>query len=165
MRVFCVEGAGMRGKQGLRLPLVLAFAAVSLASVAARATRPEACFALDPALPIVGSSCSYGPATVNGGIDGIGSWIVTIQRPYVVIVRIHGVLRRRTRIKTIVIRSDDLPSGCVRVGPRSICPIGTIHPGDHVTAQATAPVSFVGVGNPCPVPNPGAPPPIAGGRC
>jgi hypothetical protein len=34
-----------------------------------------------------------------------------------------------------------------------------------VTSRARSFGSFVGTGNPCPFPNPGLPPPIAGGEC
>ena len=133
------------------------FAALFIVMIAspldARANRPEACFAINPVAP----KCGYGPATVAGGIDAIGSWIVTIKRP---VLRGH-----KLKTKTIVISSDHLAPQCVSVGPRTICPIGTILPRDTVAAEATEPISLVGVGNPCPVPNPGAPPPIAGGKC
>jgi hypothetical protein len=140
--------------------LALACSVLGAATLQARADRPEACFAVNPALPVAGSTCSYGPATVKGGIDGIGSWVVTIERT----VANHG-RAGKTKTATIVIRSDSLPQQCVRTGPRAICPIGTVQPGDLVTAEATEPISLVGVGNPCPAPNPGAPPPIAGGEC
>jgi hypothetical protein len=135
------------------------FVALVAPLLPAGASRPEACFAVNPGLPIAGSTCGYGPATVRGGIDAVGSWIVTIERPV-----LHGH-RHKARTRTIVITSGRLAPQCVQTGPRTICPVGTIQPGDTVTAEATDPISFVGIGNPCPVPNPGAPPPIAGGEC
>jgi hypothetical protein len=64
-----------------------------------------------------------------------------------------------------VIDSSALPQTCTSTGPRTICPIGTILPGDMVSSVARAAPAFVGTGNPCPLANPGAPPPIAGGEC
>ena len=136
-----------------------AFIALLTTVLPARADRPEACFALNPGLPVAGTTCRYGPATIKGGIDAVsvGSWFVTIKRPV--------LIRHRPRTKTIVIRSDHLAPQCVQTGPRTICPIGTIQPGDTVTAEATEPITLVGIGNPCPVAAPGPPPPIAGGEC
>lgn len=149
-----------RMPRGRTLVLALVCVIVGAVPFEARATRPEACFAINPALPVVASTCTY-VATVNGGIDALnvqGSWVVTIKR----VVVVHG---HRPKTTTIVIRSNALPPRCVSTGPRTICPIGTILPGDHVSAAAREPLSFVGVGNPCPVSNPGLPPPILGGRC
>jgi hypothetical protein len=139
-----------------RNPQIIWAALTTIALVfgpAGHAGQPEACLASEPATLLTPNPCTY-RATVNGGIDAVGEWVVRIVRP----VGKHGV-------RLITIDSRRLPSTCVRVGPRDICPIGTIKPGDAVTSHALATGSFVGTGNPCPVPNPGAPPPIAGGRC
>jgi hypothetical protein len=133
------------------VPITLA---AVLVAVGARADRPEACFGVNPAAPPATTvSCGYGPATLEGGIDAIGRWSVTIVRP------------TPDGEEEITIDSEHLGSECVGTGPRTICPIGTIQPGDTVSALAIGYPSFVGVGNPCPVSNPGAPPPIAGGEC
>lgn len=136
------------------LAAVASVLVISLLDGPAQAGQPEACVAVDPATPAAASSCVY-TATVKGGIDAIGDWIVTIKRP----------AGKGHRPRVITIDSKRLPASCVPVGPRTICPIGTIKPGDTVTSHARAVVTFVGTGNPCPVPNPGAPPPIAGGAC
>ena len=119
----------------------------------AHAGQPEACFASGPSTPLTPNPCMY-KATVNGGADAVGDWLVVIKRP----IKHH-------RPRTITIDSKRLPASCVPVGPRTICPVGTIKPGDMVTARARSAPTLVGTGNPCPVPNPGLPPPIAGGKC
>jgi hypothetical protein len=119
----------------------------------ARAGQPEACFASEPSTPLTPNPCLY-TATVKGGVDAIGDWIVVIKRP-----------QKGHKARTITIDSKRLPKSCVTLGPRTICPIGTIKPHDKVAARARTAPTFVGTGNPCPVPNPGLPPPILGGPC
>jgi hypothetical protein len=134
-----------------RAGLVVALVAAGLGLQSqARADRPEACFAYSPATPVTPGSCTY-TATVPGGIDGGGTFVVTIAGP-------DG---------TTTVDSRDLPPEptCYAEGPRALCPIGIVQPGDVVTVIALAPPTAVGVGNPCPVSNPGVPPPILGGPC
>lgn len=136
---------------------ILVAASVALLTLAggqAEAGQPEACLAFQPSTPVTADSCVY-KATVKGGVDASGDWIVVIKRP-------NG---RGRRAQVITIDSKRLPRSCVTTGPRTICPIGTIRPGDTVSSHARTAPTFVGTGNPCPVPNPGAPPPIAGGPC
>ena len=125
-----------------------------LVTLPARAARPEACLAASPATPAIESTCSYGPATVKGGVDAFyGKWKVVITR------------RTSHRKRTITIDPQHLPRGCETTGTRTICVIGTIKPGDRVAVRAYPEATFVGAGNPCPVPAPGPPPPILGGDC
>jgi hypothetical protein len=129
-------------------------AVITLFGGQAQAGQPEACLAFQPSTPLTPGSCTY-KATVKGGVDASGDWVVVIKRP-------RG---RSRRPRVITIDSRRLPPSCETTGPRTICPIGTIKPGDTVTSHARTAPTFVGTGNPGPVPNPGAPPPIAGGPC
>lgn len=131
-------------------PIALAALVVAgLAASGARAERPDGCIAANPATPVFASSCAF-EATERGGIDAVGSWRVEIVR---------------RDADPIVIDSAALPPTCYPIGPRTVCPLGHILPGDDVSVEARAQGSVAGAGNPCPVPNPGLPPPILGGEC
>lgn len=122
---------------------------VALAGYGAPAEWPDGCIAANPATPALASSCAF-EATERGGIDAVGSWRVEIVRE---------------DADPIVIDSAALPPTCYPIGRRTVCPIGHILPGDDVIVEARAQGSVAGAGNPCPVPNPGLPPPILGGEC
>lgn len=110
--------------------LAVALGALSVFPVTAgHASGPEGCVVTNPANPQYSNPCSY-KATVSGGIVGGGGFKVTIVRG-----------------KKKIVLTDKKANNY---------DIGTIKPGDKVTAQATGPMSFVAVGNPCPSSVPGA---------
>jgi hypothetical protein len=116
----------------LRVLVALAIAAAALAVVPATsssASGPEGCVVTNPANPQYSNPCTY-KATVAGGIAGGGTFKVTIKRG-----------KKRT---TYTDKKGNNWS------------IGTIKPGDTVTAKAVSQGSFVTVGNPCVQSVPGA---------
>ena len=115
-----------------RVALVLALAAgalVALPMQSSVASRPEGCVVTNPANPQYANPCTY-RASAPGGIVGGGGFKVTIKRG-----------------KKTLVFTDKKSNNYA---------IGTIKPGDSVTAQATGSMSFVAVGNPCPSSIPGA---------
>jgi hypothetical protein len=116
----------------IRVAVAIAFAGGALAILpvqSSSAAGPEGCIVTNPANPQFANPCTY-KATVIGGISGGGSFKVTIQRG-----------------KKKITYTD-------KQGNR--WSIGTIKPGDTVTAQAVSPGSIVTVGNPCAQSVPGA---------
>ena len=93
------------------------------------AGSPEGCVVTNPANPQYANPCTY-KATANGGIAGGGTFKVTVKRG------------RKKKVYTNKQGNN--------------WSIGTIKPGDTVTAQAVSQGSFVAVGDPCPASIPGA---------